>query len=443
MKKQLLFLSLTLFVVSQLKAQTILPLKDQAKLINEINNERINTLIPQLMESNHVDMWVIVSREYNEDPILKTLLPAEWLSARRRTIIVFYNQPEQKVYKKLAIARYKVGDQIEASWDTEKFPNQWDQLADIIKTLKPNTIALNFSKDFGHADGLDYTDYQEFIKSTPMPKSFKIVSASNLGAQWLETRTAREIQFYPQLQTITHNIIKEGFSNKVITPGITTTDDLVWWYRQKVNDLGLSTWFHPSVEIQRNDSAIFDHLSAFSNVDKANIIQPGDLLHVDFGISYLRLNSDIQEHAYVLQLDETDAPDYLKKGLQTANRLQDILTSQFAENRTGNEILKNALEQTKQESIQATIYTHPIGFHGHAAGPTIGLWDQQNGVPGSGDFPMHYNTCYSIELNAAVDIKEWNKKVRFMLEQNGLFDKNGFHYLDGRQTTLHLIGRKD
>lgn len=439
--KKLTFLTfLCCFIFGSLPAQTVLSLKQQASVINQINNERINTLIPVLMENNQIDMWIIVSREYNEDPILKTLLPAEWLSARRRTILVFYNNPTQKVFKKLAIARYKVGDQIEASWNTDKFPNQWDQLADIIQQLKPSTVALNFSKDFAHADGLDYTEYQEFIKSTPMPKNFKIVSASNLGVQWLETRTEREMQFYPQLQAITHAIIQEGFSNKIITPGITTTDDLVWWFRQKVNDLGLSTWFHPSVEIQRNDSATFDHLSAFSNVDKQNIIQGGDLLHVDFGISYLRLHSDIQEHAYVLRLGETDAPTYLKNGLAIANQLQDILTTEFAENKTGNEILKNALQKAKEAGIKASIYTHPIGFHGHAAGPTIGLWDAQNGVPGSGDFPMHYNTCYSIELNASVAFKEWNKEVRFMLEQNGFFGKDGFHYLDGRQTKLHLIG---
>jgi hypothetical protein len=249
-----------------------------------------------------------------------------------------------------------------------------------------------------------------------------------------------EMQYYSQLNSITHKIIAEGFSSKVITPGITTTDDLVWWFRQKVNDLGLTTWFHPSVEIQRNDNAVFDHLKAFTNTDKDNIIRTGDLLHVDFGITYLRLNTDVQEHAYVLRPDEKEAPSYLNNGLKTANRLQDILTQQFKENKTGNKILSDALAQSKQENIKGVIYTHPLGFHGHAAGPTIGMWDNQNDTPGSGDYPMHYKTAYSIELNAATFIKEWNKEVRFMLEQNGYFDEKGFWYLDGRQTKLHLVG---
>jgi hypothetical protein len=249
------------------------------------------------------------------------------------------------------------------------------------------------------------------------------------------------MQLYPQLIQITHQIIAEGFSEKTIMPGVTTTDDLVWWFRQKIRNLGLDTWFHPSVEIQRNDNASFDHLTAFTNKDK-EIIQPGDLLHVDIGISYLRLNTDVQEHAYILQPGEITAPDALQKAFANGNRLQEILTSKFALNKTGNEILSAALSQAKQEGIIASIYTHPIGYHGHAAGPTIGMWDQQSGVPGSGDFPMHYNTAYSIELNAATEIPEWKKSIRMMLEEDGFYSEKGFRFIGGRQKELLLIPRQ-
>ncbi len=440
MKKLYLFI-ITLICFQNISSfSQVLDLKKQAAIIDEVLDERINQLLPSLMEKHKIDMWIIVSREYNEDPIIKTLLPATWLSARRRTIIAFYYNPQTKLYKKLAIARYKVGNTIEAAWDQAKFPNQWDQLNQIVNTFQPTRIGLNYSTDFAHADGLDLTDYQELSKAVKLPKDAAFVSASNLGVSWLETRTPREMEFYTKVNSITHKIIEEGFSSKVITPGITTTDDLVWWFRQKLNNMGLETWFHPSVEIQRNDSASFDHLKAFTNVSN-NTILAGDLLHVDFGIKYLRLNSDIQEHAYVLKPTEKDAPQSLKEGLKTANRLQDILTRNFKENRTGNEILKAALDQAKAENIVASIYTHPIGYYGHASGPTIGMWDMQNGVPGTGDYPMYKNTCYSIELNASVFIKEWNKNVRFMLEQNGHFDGKNFYYIDGRQTNLHLVGR--
>jgi hypothetical protein len=381
-------------------SQQIRSLREQATLTDEILADRFSNLLPGLMERENIDMWVIISREYNEDPILKTMLPAEWLSARRRTILVFYHDSTKKINEQLAIARYNVGKQIKASWDMKKFPDQWDALIDIINTRNPHKIALNYSNDFAHADGLTYTEQKILFSKLPQKFQTKVTSAEKLGIGWLETRTEREMQLYPQLIQITHQIIAEGFSEKTIMPGVTTTDDLVWWFRQKIRNLGLDTWFHPSVEIQRNDSNTFDHLTAFSN-DSKEIIQPGDLLHVDIGITYLRLNTDVQEHAYLLKPGETSAPAELQKAFANGNRLQDILTSKFAYNKTGNEILSSALSQAKQEGIEASIYTHPIGYHGHAAGPTIGMWDLQNGVPGSGDFPMHYNTAYSIELNAA------------------------------------------
>jgi hypothetical protein len=394
-----------------------------------------------LMERNGIDMWVIISREYNEDPVLKTMLPATWLSARRRTILVFYNDPAKKQYEKLAIARYNVGKNINASWDMQKFPDQWDALTDIIISRNPKKIALDYSNDFGHADGLDHTEYDQLMgKLSPAFKS-KIVSAEKLAVAWLETRTGSEMQIYPQLIDITHRIIEEGFSEKVITPGITTTEDVVWWFRQKLSDLGLLTWFHPSVDIQRNDPRNFDHLRSFSNRPEEEVIMAGDLLHVDFGITYLRLNTDVQEHAYILRPGETSVPENIQKAFVKANRLQDILTSQFKEGKTGNQILASALAQAKQENIQASIYTHPLGFHGHAAGPTIGMWDMQNGVPGSGDFPIHYHTAYSIELNAASEIPEWKKPIRIMLEEDGYFDEHGFRFIHGRQKEIYVIPR--
>lgn len=419
----------------------VLSQREQAGVIDEILVERLNVLLPRLMERNKIDMWILVSREYNEDPVLKTMLPATWLSARRRTILVFYNNPRKGVYEKLAIARYDVGENIKASWDMNRFPNQWDALINIITSRSPEKIGINISKDFAHADGMDHTEYAELMEKIPSVFKNKVVSAESLAVNWLETRTDREMVVYPQLVSITHKIIEEGFSEKVITPGITTTDDVVWWFRQKIKDLGLDTWFHPSVSVQRSDSLSFEHLRSFSDRPKDDIIQPGDLLHVDFGITYLRLNTDCQQHAYVLRPGETGAPASIRNAFKKANRLQDILTDQFKSGSPGNKILADALSRAKSEGIVATIYTHPLGLHGHAAGPTIGLWDQQGGVPGSGDFPMNYKTAYSIELNAASEIPEWKKSIRIMLEEDGYFDETGFRYINGRQKQLYLIPR--
>ena len=440
MKKLLTFLFIVFMQVNGIQAQ-VLHVRQQAIVIDEILADRINNLLPTLMERSGIDMWVIVSREYNEDPILKTFLPANWLSARRRTIIVFYNDPSKKVFEKLAIARYNVGETIQANWDMQKYPNQWDALVNIITSRNPTKIGLNISTNFGHADGLDHTEYEELVNRLPTAYKPKVMSAEKLAVSWLETRTDREMQIYPTLVQITHRIIEEGFSEKVITPGITTTDDLVWWFRQKIKDFGLDTWFHPSVSIQRNDSLVFDHLKSFTNQAKEDVVRTGDLLHVDFGITYLRLNTDCQQHAYILQPGEKDMPESLKKAFANANRLQDILTAQFKEGNTGNQMLLAALNQAKKEGITPSIYTHPLGSHGHAAGPTIGMWDMQNGVPGSGDYPLFQNTAYSIELNAASVIPEWKKSVRIMLEEDGFYNKNGFRFINGRQLKPYLIPR--
>jgi hypothetical protein len=325
------------FLVFSAQAQ-VLSVKEQAVTINEVLTDRIDNLLPKLMDEAKIDCWLIISREYNEDPILKTFLPAEWLSARRTTMLVFYRDKKNESIHSYAIARYQVGKRIQAAWNPEKEPNQWKALSKLIDSLNPNQIALNTSKDYGHADGLHYTEFNELNNAMSPNLLKKIVSAEKLGVAWLETRTEKEMAFYPTLLAISHQIIKEGFSNKVIQPNKTTTNDLVWWFRQKVSDLGLSTWFHPSVEIQRREIN-----------EKDVIIRRGDLLHVDFGISYLRLNSDVQEHAYVLLPNETTVPAELVAAFNKTNRLQDILTSNFKTGRTGNEILAASLNQAKQK----------------------------------------------------------------------------------------------
>lgn len=430
-----------LIIVHTAPAQQVLPLREQSKVIDEILEDKLNNLLPALMKETGIDMWILISEEYNEDPVLKTMLPSTWLSARRTTMLVFYQNEKTKLFEKMAIARYNVGESIKASWDMQKFPDQWDALMNVISTRNPVKIGINTSDRFGHANGLDHSTWQKLLNKLPAIFKPKIVSAEILAIRWLETRTEREMQLYPQLVSITHAIIEEGFSEKVITPGITTTDDVVWWFRQKINSLGLSTWFHPSVAVQRSDSTSFEHLRSFSNRPADDVIRRGDLLHVDIGISYLRLNTDCQQHAYILNIGEPAAPKSIVDAFAKGNRLQEILTGQFKKGKSGNEILADALAQAKAEGIEATIYTHPLGYHGHAAGPTIGLWDKQGGVPGTGDYPMNYRTAYSIELNAASTIPEWKKTIRIMLEEDGYYDENGFRYINGRQKKLLLIPR--
>ncbi|RYU96539.1 M24 family metallopeptidase [Emticicia agri] len=444
MKKILLFVFCCLTITcafSQIPIARILSERERATVIDEILEDRMTNLLPQLMRKEGIDMWVLISREYNEDPVMKTMLPSVWLSARRRTIMVFFDKGAKEGVERLAIARYDVGNLLKGEWDLNTNPDQWDALIKVIREKNPKKIGLNFSKYYAHADGLTFTEQKELMEKLPAEFQSRIVSASDLAVNWLETRTEREMIIYQQICRISHEIIQEAFSDKVIQPGITTTDDVVWWMRQRVTDLGLDTWFHPTVDIQRLDPENFDHLRTFSKRPQKQVIMPGDLLHCDFGIIYLRLNSDQQQHAYILKAGETDVPEYLKKAFKQGNQLQNNLTDNFKAGLTGNEILSKALEQSKKDGLRGTIYTHPIGNHGHAAGPTIGMWDNQGKTIGSGDYPLNYNTAYSIELNVSVDLTEWKKPIRIMLEEDGFFDEKGFRYIDGRQTEIIPIPR--
>ena len=285
---------LFVFITQSLLSQTILTLRDRASLINEIQKDRIENLLPKLMEEQNIDLWVLITREYNEDPVVKTLLPPTWLNARRRTIIVF--SKTKKGIDAVAITRYNFGNNIRSIWDKEKQPDQWEALSDYIISKNPKRIGINTSEAYGLADGLVKTDYDGMIKALPKAYHNRVVSAEKLAVRWIETRTVLEMTLFSQLVEITHNIIAEAFSSAVITPGRTTTEELVWWLREKVQKLGLKTWFHPTVDIQRSGKS---DLYAFDGESKYDIIYPGDLLHCDFGISYLTLNTDCQELAYV------------------------------------------------------------------------------------------------------------------------------------------------
>jgi len=440
MKLPIILITLLTAVTALAKEQAqVLPMRERAEIIDRVLEDKLKTILPVLMHREGVDMWIVMSREYNEDPIIETLLPATWLAARRRTILVMFDPGSGQDIETLAVARYDVGSMFKRAWEPDQQPDQWQALAEIIVKRDPQKIGVDMSDHWGLADGLTATDLRLFKENLPPEYHPRIVSAENLGIAWLETRTQSEMNLYPGICRIAHEIIAEGFSSAVIQPGVTTTDDVVWWYRERIRELKLTTWFHPTVSVQRQDPESFDHLRSFSSRPEEDVIQAGDLLHVDFGITYLRLNTDTQQHAYVLKAGETDAPEFLKAALKNANRLQDIFTSNFKPGKTGNEVLKESREQAIAEGIQPSIYSHPIGYHGHGAGTALGRWDAQEGLPFTGDYPLHLNTAYSIELNAATFIEEWDKEIRIMLEEDAYFDSEGVRYIDGRQTQFILI----
>lgn len=414
-------------------APAILPLRDRALLEDKWLAERLDRVVPALMREQNIDMWVLIAREYLEDPVVATMLDAESMHARRRTILLFYDPGGGQPLERLTVSRYGLANLFKAAWNPDQEPDQWRQLGKIIRERQPKRIAINSSALTQFGDGLTLSQYEGLIAALPPELRGRIVRTDKLAVGWLETRTAGEMEVYPQIVRLAHAIIAEGLSNAVIRPGRTSADDVVWWYREKVSNLGLQTWFQPSVGIIRQGKK--------GMLDGDEVIQKGDLLWTDFGISYLGLNTDTQHLAYVLKNGEREAPEGLKAGLKAANAVQDAVTSSFRTGRTGNEILAEARSKALALGLKPSIYSHPIGFHGHGAGSSIGFWDNQQPDP-RGEHPLRPKTAWSIELSARVTVPEWNnQEVEFRSEEDAFFDGSSVAYLDGRQSSFHLIGR--
>ena len=408
----------------------VLSHREQAVLVRGWIQKRFDTVLPALMRREKIDMWIIVSREYNDDPVFRSMAPLTTYSSRRRTILVFSERGGS--VDRLSIGRFDYDGlyKVVPTGNDE----QWAGLRKLVEERDPQVIGVNTSEAWNHADGLTANEKELLLKALRPKYSARVKSAEMLAVGWLEAKIPEETAAYRHVMTVAHRVIAEAFSNKVVQPGVTTSEDLAWWMRQRVADMGLGHWFHPSITIHRKGGI------APGTAPEARVIQRGDMLHTDFGLVYLGFSTDTQHNAYVLLPGETDAPAGLKAGLRAANRLQD-LTMKFATvGSTGNAALAAALAEARAEGLTPSIYCHPVGYHGHAAGPPIGMTDYQNGVPVRGEYVFRPDTWHSIELNVRHAVPEWgNQNVMFALEEDALLTANGWDWIDGRQTQFYLI----
>ena len=424
-------------------AQPFGTLREQAQVRQAWLRERLEVNIPKVMRDHGVDMWVIPMREYNEDPVFRGLVSPTMLAARRRTIYVFFDRGPDEGVERLALGGGSQGGLYQEIRDTETAPDgrprelwgsaQWGFLARVVRERNPRRIAVNIAHEHNFADGLAAGEWEQMQQALGPDLARRVVREPRLAIDYMALRVPSMTQVYRRMQVLVHDIIGTAFSNQVITPGVTTTDDVSWWMRQRVNDLGLGSWFHPSVSIQRQGLSRDD--------DAPQVIERGDVLHCDFGIVALGLATDTQHMGYVLREGETDAPEGLRRALANSNRLQDILFEETRPGRTGNEVLASVLATMRAEGLDGTMYTHPIGDHGHGAGPLIGLWDRQDGVPGRGDPQVLAGMWFSTELQVTTPIPEWNgQPVRMAQEEEPEITPEGkMRWVLRRQTELRLI----
>lgn len=430
--------------LSSTPARPLGTLREQAALQQQWLRYRLDSVLPRLMRQNGIAMWVVPMREYNEDPVFWSLVSPTTFAARRRTIYVFFDPGPGRKIERLALGGTSQGGLYQTRFAGDSIDPtigrrpelmgeaQWDLLRGIVEQRDPATIAVDISHTFAFSDGLSAGEWELLRPALPPPYLGRLMRAERLPLDYQAIRAPGMLPVYRRMQHLVWAIIDTAFSRAVITPGRTTTTDVEWWLRQRVNDLGLGTWFQPSVDVQRRGVDLADS----SDV----VIQRGDVLHCDFGITALGLNTDTQHMGYVLRTGERDVPAGLQRALATSNRLQDLVMAEMKPGRTGNEVLTAARAAMQAAGIDGTIYTHPIGDRGHGAGPLIGLWDHQDSVPGRGDVPLLARTWFSIELQATTPVPEWDgQPVRSAQEEDATLDADGAHWVLERQTRWHLV----
>jgi Xaa-Pro aminopeptidase len=445
-----LFLAATTFAPLPSLAAQYRPfgtLRQQADRQQAWLETRMDSVLPALMRKYRIDMWVIPMREYAEDPLFKALVSPTTFAARRRTIYVFWDRGAEQGVERIALGGTSQGGvyravrssrRVEAAvagrqaelWGDE----QWKLLREVVEQRNPKTIGVNISRTFAFADGLTAGEY-EGMRSALGPRwTSRFKRAEGLAVDLLAARLPDEQRFYHELAKLTWAVIDTMFSDRVVKPGVSRTSDLVWYFRQAVNDMGLDTWFQPSVDVQRKGATD-------EQLGEDPVIERGDVLHCDVGITALRLNTDIQHLAYVLRDGEQDPPEGIRQALARSNRMQDIMMEEIRAGRTGNQILASARARLTKENIDGTIYSHPIGLHGHGSGPLIGLWDRQEGVPGRGDHKVIPSMWYSVELQATSPVPEWDgQRLRMPQEEDMVMGPDGVpRWAYRRQTELHVI----
>ena len=432
-------------------------LRDQAAVQQAWLKKRLDTFLPVLMRKHGIDLWVVPMREYNEDPVFSSITAPETFAARRRTIYVFFdtcaaaNAPvTPRCVERIALGGTSQGGVFDARTSTKPVvaavggrqaelwgDEQWYALEQVIEERKPKVIGIDRSTTFAFADGLSSGELQGMSEALGAAWTARFRNAEGLPLDLIASRLPEEEAFFEKMTALVWQMTQTMFSEHVVVPGTTRTSDLVWWWRQRTNDQGLGTWFQPSIEIQRQGVT-------GTQLGDDPVIQSGDVLHCDVGITVARLNTDTQHNAYVLRPGETDAPAGLKKALANANTVQDIAMEETRPGRTGNEVLASVRQRMKAKGIDGTMYSHPIGMNGHGAGPLIGLWDYQDGVPGRGDARVIPSMWFSIELQATTAVPEWGgQPVRIAQEEDMIVGADGkTRWALKRQDRWFLVGSK-
>ncbi|MCR5794023.1 MAG: M24 family metallopeptidase [Solobacterium sp.] len=402
---------------------------EQNRIQDQILRERLTEVLPAVMRETGTECWIIASREYNEDPMFHHIVPSGYPTARRITILMF--AMEDNELKRISISmpdaeleKYYVRD-----YD-RKTETQFEALERVIRRIGPARININVSDSYAYTDGLSAGLLRKMKEELPADITERFTGSDEAGIRLMETRTRTELEYYPEVMRIAEDIIDEAFSDRVIVPGVTTCRDVMDYMTVRVNELGITTWFPPTIDLQ-NEKGM---------QGEDTVIRRGDLVHCDFGITCMNMRTDTQRLCYVLKENETDAPAELKEALKRNNRFQDIVCENMIEGRTGNAIFLSSIEQGKKEGLRPVLYTHPLGLFGHACGPTIGLWTNQNPVYPAGELVLHDLTSFALELSIIEYLEMYKRDTYIFTEESVVFHGGKVYFLSDNRHRLYTVG---
>lgn len=412
----------------------ILPMRQRARVIREVLAKRLETVLPAAMREAGFDMWVILCQEDDLDPVFASMMPMDaWCPILQ--MLVLYDRGAPGGVERISIAMTDTGGLFDQPWQGRHHQEQWPLLRRTIEQRDPRRIGINTGRVQWAAGGLTHNLYQQLVEALPAKYAGRLASAEPMATRWLATLTDEEVELYEHVVAVARQLLAECYSRQAIAPGETTTEDIEWHYRQRCADLGLEVSFRPFFNRVRSHAM----KQQLGEADRA--IRPGDLLHCDCGIRYLRLNSDHQQWAYVLRPDETQAPQGLRRLLAQASRLQDIFRAEFREGLTGNELLAAILARARGQGLpDPRVYSHSLGLLLHEPGPLIGLpWEQQHCI-GRGDVALRHNYAFTMELSVADTVPEWDgQEVRLSIEEDVVFARDGCRVIGERQTAFYLV----
>ncbi|MBC7899759.1 MAG: M24 family metallopeptidase [Saprospiraceae bacterium] len=412
----------------------LLSQRDQMDVREAWLKKRLVTMLLPMMKKNGIDIWIVVNEEFHSDPVTEHIVPPIPIVGRR-DLFVFIDRGGK--LERFAVVRY-LEERLKNHY-TVLNPPRTEMPAALKKLIdgrNPKTIALNIGGNRGQQSGLTYDGYKFLAETLGADNEKKFVSAANLLTEFFDARLPEELEHYRTAVLATDVITRRAFSNEVITPGKTTVGDVRWWMMQQVNNLGLGIWFQPDLRVQRQAKSTGTTQQFLSTADENVVLERGDLIHVDFGLNYMGLSTDWQKHGYILNKGEKDAPAGLKAALKNTNRLQDILFSFARAGMTGAEVYDQTMAECKKQGIDAMIYSHPIGAHGHGLGASI---DFRRAIGGAEE-RLRLGSYTSIELNTSTNVPEWNnQRVTIMGEDDAYMTESGYKFFRPRQTEFYLI----